>query len=98
MLQGLGQLKFPCQIAITTDSKYVMDGVTKWLPNWLQRDWRTAEGKPVKNQDLWQQMIPLLEKHHVTWHWVEGHSGHPENERADQLANKGIDDLLESQE
>ncbi|HET9843711.1 MAG TPA: ribonuclease HI, partial [Gammaproteobacteria bacterium] len=83
---GLRSLKESCYVDITTDSKYVKDGVTKWLAKWQQNGWRTSNKKPVKNQDLWQQLILELHKHHIEWHWVKGHSNHPENERADLLA------------
>ncbi len=83
----------PCRVEIYTDSTYVKDGITRWLDGWLTRDWRTANRKPVKNQDLWKRLVTVVSQHDVDWHWVKGHSGHPENERADELANKGIDEL-----
>ena len=83
----------PCQVALTTDSVYVKDGVTKWLANWKRNGWKTAAKKPVKNQDLWQALDAEVQRHDVRWHWVKGHSGHPENERADALANMGISNL-----
>ena len=72
------------------------DGITTWIADWKRRDWRTADRKPVKNQDLWQRLDALAASHDVEWHWVRGHAGHPENERADALANRGIDELLQS--
>ena len=83
----------PCEVQLTTDSEYVRKGITEWITNWKARGWRTANKKPVKNADLWQRLDTLASQHQVEWHWVKGHSGHPENERADQLANKGIDEL-----
>jgi ribonuclease HI len=93
-IQGLEALTRPCQVDLTTDSQYVMKGITEWLENWQRRNWKTSANKPVKNYDLWQRLIAALEKHEVHWHWVRGHTGHPENERADELANQGIDELL----
>ncbi len=90
-IQALAQLSRPCDVIITTDSQYLRKGITEWIVNWKKRDWKTASKKPVKNSDLWKQLDKLVKKHQVTWEWVKGHSGHPENERADELANKGID-------
>ena len=90
-IQALAQLSRPCDVIITTDSQYLRKGITEWIVNWKKRDWKTASKKPVKNSDLWKQLDELVQKHQVTWKWVKGHSGHPENERADELANKGID-------
>ncbi len=90
VIEALGALKRPCRIALYTDSKYVMDGLNQWLPNWKKRGWKTADKKPVKNQDLWQALDAAVERHEIEWHWVKGHAGHPGNERADQLANAGI--------
>lgn len=87
-------LKKPCQVRVTTDSEYVKRGISEWLPNWKRRGWRTSSKKPVKNADLWQELDQLITEFEVSWHWVRGHSGHHENEIADQLANKGIDELL----
>ena len=90
-IAGLEALKRPCHAIVTTDSSYVQQGVTQWLANWKQRQWRTADGRPVKNQDLWQRLDTAVNRHtQVEWHWVKGHSGHPENERADELARRGI--------
>jgi ribonuclease HI len=93
VIRGLEALKKSSRVVVTTDSKYVLDGITEWLPNWKKRNWKTAGRKPVKNLELWQQLDALVTRHQVEWHWVKGHSGHPENELADQLANKGIDEL-----
>lgn len=92
-IQGLSALKESCVVDLTTDSNYVRDGITKWLADWRKRNWKTADKKPVKNQDLWEQLDEQVARHQVTWHWVKGHSGHDENEIADQLANRGIDEL-----
>jgi ribonuclease HI len=92
-IRALEALKRRCEVALYTDSQYVRQGITTWLADWKRRDWRTADRKPVKNQDLWRQLDALAAKHDVTWHWVRGHTGHPENERADQLANRGIDEM-----
>ncbi|NDF11676.1 MAG: ribonuclease HI [Proteobacteria bacterium] len=89
-IMALEALKKTSTVHIYTDSSYVMDGLTKWLPNWKKNGWRTADKKPVKNAELWQRLEEAAEKHAVKWHWVKGHSGHPENERADELARGGI--------
>ncbi len=78
---------------LTTDSQYVKNGINEWLKNWKKNGWRTANKKPVKNSDLWQALEQQTNRHHVEWHWVRGHTGHRENELADQLANRGIDEL-----
>jgi ribonuclease HI len=93
-IRALEALKRPCRVALYTDSIYVRDGITKWLPAWRARGWRTADKKPVKNQDLWTELAALAERHEVEWHWVRGHAGHPENERADALANLGLEQML----
>ena len=93
VIEGLQALNKTCQIDLTTDSKYVLSGITEWLPNWKRRGWKTASKKPVLNMDLWQRLDELVAGHEIEWHWVRGHSGHPENEIADQLANRGIDEL-----
>ncbi len=95
-IRGLEALKRRCKVRLVTDSKYVRDGITEWIHNWKRRNWKTAGNKPVKNQDLWQRLDALTEAHEIEWTWVKGHSGHPENERADQLAVAAIDTLLES--
>ena len=91
-IQALEALKDPCEVNLTTDSQYVRKGITEWLANWKKRNWQTAAKKPVVNKDLWQRLEAAAERHRVKWHWVRGHSGHSENERADQLANRGIDE------
>ncbi|MGB1140893.1 MAG: ribonuclease HI [Halioglobus sp.] len=92
-IEGLKALSEPCQVTLTTDSAYVKNGITSWLAGWKAKGWKTASKKPVKNVDLWQALDEQNARHEVTWAWVKGHSGHPENERADQLANRGIDEL-----
>lgn len=92
-IQALRALNRPCRVELYTDSQYVRMGITDWLAGWKRRGWKNASKKPVKNQDLWQALDAETGKHQVRWHWVKGHSGHPENERADQLANRGIDEL-----
>lgn len=92
-IEALSQLKRPCEVVLTTDSQYVRKGITEWMKNWKKRNWKTASKQPVKNADLWKKLDELNQKHTISWHWVKGHSGHPENERADELANQGIDAL-----
>jgi ribonuclease HI len=92
-IAALESLSRPCQVRLTTDSQYVMKGITEWLTNWKKRGWKTASKQPVKNVDLWQRLDKALAPHQVEWAWVRGHTGHPENERADALANRGIDEL-----
>jgi ribonuclease HI len=94
-IQALESLTRQCKVQLTTDSQYVQKGITEWLPNWKRRGWKTAAKKPVKNVDLWQRLDKAVAEHHVEWHWVRGHSGHPENELADTLANQAIDELLQ---
>lgn len=89
-IEGLKALKESCEVEITTDSQYVRQGIMEWLANWKKRNWKTADKKPVKNQDLWELLDKEVSRHQVTWHWVRGHSGHDENERADALANRGV--------
>ncbi len=89
-IAALEALKRPCQVELTTDSSYVKDGITSWIKRWRQNGWRTAGRKPVKNAELWQQLDAALQRHHVNWHWVKGHAGHPENERADELARMAM--------
>jgi ribonuclease HI len=86
-IQGLNALKRPCRVTLSTDSRYVMDGLTKWIHGWLKNGWRTADKKPVKNADLWQELLAAAKPHRVEWKWVKGHAGHPDNERADKLAS-----------
>jgi len=92
-IESLAALTQPCKVILTTDSEYVRQGITSWLQNWKKRGWKTAAKKPVKNVDLWQKLEEQVARHDVEWHWVKGHSGHPENELADALANLGIDEL-----
>jgi ribonuclease HI len=94
-IEALAALKRPCSVALYTDSTYVRSGITEWLPAWRARGWRTAAKKPVKNQDLWQKLAAEAERHEVEWHWVKGHAGHPDNERADELANLGLETRLQ---
>ena len=91
VIRALEALKRPVAAKIYTDSQYVRQGVLEWMPNWKARGWKTADKKPVKNQDLWQQLDALLPTHQLEWHWVKGHSGNPGNERVDELANRAID-------
>lgn len=93
VIEALSILKFSSNVVITTDSNYVKDGITKWIHNWKAKGWKTANKKPVKNKDLWIRLDALSSQHTIDWKWVKGHSGHPENERADFLANEGLDDL-----
>jgi ribonuclease HI len=86
-IEGLKALKRPCRVTLSTDSRYVMDGLTKWIHGWLKNGWRTADKKPVKNADLWQELLAAVKPHRVEWVWVKGHAGHPDNERADKLAS-----------
>ena len=95
-IEGLAALTRPSRVALTTDSQYVRQGITQWLVGWRRNGWRTAARQPVKNQDLWERLDSLAQSHQVEWHWVKGHSGHPENERADQAANQAIDAMLEA--
>ena len=90
VIQGLAALKVPSAVTLYTDSKYVMDGATKWIKNWKKNGWKTADKKPVKNDDLWKLLETETLRHDMTWRWVKGHDGHPENERADALARGAI--------
>ena len=90
VIQALNALKRRSTVELYTDSKYVMQGITEWLEGWKAKGWKTASKKPVKNQDLWQDIDEAIAKHDITFHWVKGHAGHPENERADELARAGI--------
>ena len=92
-IEALSALKRPCTVDLYTDSKYLIDGITKWLPGWQKRGWKTASKVAVKNEDLWRQLAELNARHNVTWHWVKGHSGHAENERVDQLASDAASSL-----
>ncbi len=91
VIKSLELIKRPSSITITTDSTYVKNGITEWINNWKVKGWKTANKKPVKNKDLWQQLDKLTENHKITWKWVRGHTGHAGNERADELANEAID-------
>ena len=93
-IEGLNALKRRCAVRLYTDSKYVLQGITEWLPDWKARGWRTAAKKPVKNQDLWERLDAAVLEHDIQWQWVKGHSGNAGNERVDQLANEAIDALL----
>lgn len=92
-IEALRALREPCEVDLTTDSQYVRKGISEWLAQWKARGWRTAAKKPVKNDDLWRALDEQAGRHRIHWHWVKGHSGHIENERADALANRGIDTL-----
>jgi ribonuclease HI len=92
-IEALNALKRPCRVEIHTDSNYVRDGITKWIHGWKRNGWRTADRKPVKNAELWQDLVEAAARHDVTWHWVKGHSGHPENDRVDALACAEADKL-----
>jgi ribonuclease HI len=92
-IEALNALRGRCDIIVHTDSKYVMDGINEWLPNWKNRGWKTAARKPVKNKDLWQALDEATQRHDIEWRWVKGHSGDPGNEKADELANLGVDSL-----
>lgn len=92
---SLESLKRPCKVHLTTDSQYVKKGITEWLPRWKARGWKTADKKPVKNTDLWQRLDVAVGRHDIEWHWVRGHTGHDGNERADELANRAIDELVQ---
>tara|TARA_B100001248_G_scaffold59897_1_gene41081 strand:- start:4643 stop:5080 length:438 start_codon:yes stop_codon:yes gene_type:complete len=93
VIESLKNLKMPCELIITTDSKYVKNGITEWIHNWKKNGWRTAAKKEVKNKELWVELDSLIQIHSISWDWVKGHSGHPENERADLLANVAIEKL-----
>ena len=86
-IEALNALKRPCAVTLSTDSRYVMDGLTKWIHGWKRNGWRTADKKPVKNAELWQALLAAAERHQIDWKWVKGHAGHPDNERADKLAS-----------
>jgi len=92
-IQALEALTHPCSVKLYTDSKYVLQGITDWMDNWKKRGWKTAAKKPVKNEDLWRRLDAAIQRHTINWSWVKGHSGNIGNEKADELANKGIDTL-----
>jgi len=94
VIKALESINRACQIEVYTDSQYVQKGIAEWITSWKRRGWKTADKKPVKNVDLWQRLDTLAAGHRITWHWVRGHAGHPENERADQLANRGVAAVL----
>jgi ribonuclease HI len=94
VIEALGVLKRRCQVVIYTDSEYVRNGITTWIHGWKKRGWKTADKKPVKNVELWQALDALAARHDVDWRWVKGHAGDPGNERADQLANRGVESTL----
>lgn len=96
VIESLAALKKPSQVVLTTDSQYVRKGITEWIEGWKRKQWQTAAKKPVKNVDLWKQIDELASTHSIEWRWVKGHSGHAENERVDDLANRGIDELDEN--
>ncbi len=93
VIEALSALKRPCRVVLHTDSQYVQKGITEWISGWKARGWRTASKEPVKNVDLWKRLDEVVRSHHIDWVWVRGHSGHDGNERADALANKGVDSL-----
>ncbi len=95
-IRALEALREPCVVHLTTDSQYLRQGITQWLPQWKRRGWKTADRRPVKNRDLWERLDELAQQHEIHWHWVRGHSGHAENELADRLANRGIDEMQAS--
>ncbi len=94
-IKALNSLNRPCKVSLTTDSQYVRKGIMEWMSDWKKRHWKTAAKKPVKNKDLWQSLDQVAQLHTIDWHWVKGHTGHEGNELADQLANRGIDELVE---
>ena len=96
VIRALESLEGPSAVEVYTDSQYVQKGISEWLPSWKRRGWRTADKKPVKNVDLWQRLERAAAAHRVGWHWIKGHAGHPENERADALANRGAEELTPS--
>ena len=94
IIVALETLKRPCEVALTSDSKYVIDGITKWIFGWKKKGWKKADNKPVINMDLWQRLDTVAAKHKIKWHWVRGHTGHAENERCDELARMAIKDAI----
>ena len=95
-IRALEALRRPCRVEAYTDSQYLRRGITEWLVDWKRRGWKTADRKPVKNEDLWRRLDEVVARHQVHWHWVKGHAGHPDNERVDLLANRGLDEVLRS--
>jgi ribonuclease HI len=98
VIEGLRALKRPCRVQLNTDSRYVMQGLNDWMPGWKRNGWKTAAKKAVKNQDLWQALDAEVQRHDIDWRWVRGHSGVPGNERADELANRAIDERVKRKE
>lgn len=96
VIEGLQALKRPCHVTLYLDSQYVRQGITAWIHNWKKKGWKTADNKPVKNAELWQQLDALVQQgpHHITWEWIKGHAGNPGNEKADALANQGVQQVL----
>ncbi len=94
VIEALGTLKRPCKVKLHTDSQYVKNGISVWIHDWKRRGWRTADKKPVKNEDLWRKLDEAVQGHDIEWIWVKGHAGDPGNERADELANKGVEHVL----
>jgi ribonuclease HI len=95
-IEALNVLKRECDVEMHVGSQYVKDGITKWIHGWKRNGWKTADKKPVKNVELWQALDEAIKRHDITWHWVKGHAGHPENERADELARQGIADMKDN--
>jgi ribonuclease HI len=95
VIEALRQLKRPCNIRLVTDSEYVVRGMTEWIPGWIERNWQNSRKKPVLNKDLWKELLEASRPHEISWEWVKGHGGHPENERCDRLAREAIRDCLE---
>ena len=91
-IEGLAALKHACHVDLTTDSQYLRRGMMEWIDGWQKKNWKNSQGKPVKNQDLWLKLLAVIKPHDIKWHWVKGHSGHPENEIADALANQAIEE------
>lgn len=92
-IKALEALQEPCDVELTTDSEYLRKGITEWIHKWKKNQWKTADKKPVKNRELWQELDGFVQQHHITWHWIKGHSNHPENDQADALANQAIDEM-----
>ncbi|GAA6133334.1 ribonuclease HI [Oceaniserpentilla sp. 4NH20-0058] len=95
-IKALELLNRPCEVKLTTDSEYLRKGVLEWMQNWKKRNWKTAAKQPVKNQDLWMRLDEAIQQHNIQWHWVKGHSGHEGNEKADQLANLGVEQVMKA--
>ncbi len=96
VIEALRRLKRPCKIIVTTDSQYVMKGMTVWIHGWIKKNWQNSQKKPVLNKDLWEEMLQLSRPHEIQWKWVKGHDGHPENERCDQLAREALEECKSS--